>query len=323
MLTVAAVVRSGAIPVLADCDDSFNMDPAAAERSITKRTKAILTVHMAGVMGHITELVQVARRHKLTLIEDCAQAAGISQNGRKAGSFGDIAVFSFQMNKHMTTGEGGMVVTSNRRLYRRAAAIHDLGYPREEGDLATREGDEAVQLWGIGVRMSELTAAVGRVQLSKLDKICTCMRTAKYRIRAALAEFGRIRLREVIDPAGDGGSFLYLTFPAREESLTVARAMTAEGVPVKPLDTFGMHIYYNVPSLVKKLGISNKSVWDLVENKDSRVSYDKGTCPHLDDLINRTLYMNIPSGLITEDVADICLAFRKVCTQVLEDGRPC
>ena len=192
-----------------------------------------------------------------------------------------------------------------------------------EGDLAARDGDEAVQLWGISVRMSELTAAVGRVQLSKLDKICACMRTAKYRIREALAEFKQIRLREVLDPRGDGGSFLYLTFPTREGSLAVARAVAAEGIPAKPLDTFGMHIYYNVPSLVKKLGISNKSVWDLVENKDSRVSYDKGVCPHLDDLINRTIYMNIPSALTTEDVADICLAFRKVCTQVLKDGRPC
>jgi len=157
--TVGAVVRSGAIPVLVDCDDTFDMDPKDAARKITPRTQAILVVHMGGVIGKIKEIVTLARQHNLKVVEDCAQASGASQNGIKAGAFGDLGIFSFQMNKHMTSGEGGMVVTRNEGLYRRAFAIHDLGYPRNDAGRLVMD-DPALQLWGIGCRMSELTGAV-------------------------------------------------------------------------------------------------------------------------------------------------------------------
>jgi len=319
--TVGAVVRSGAIPILVDCDDSFSMDPDDAARKITSRTKAMVVVHMGGVIGRIEELVSLARRHGLRVVEDCAQACGASQHGVKAGAWGDLAIFSFQMNKHMTSGEGGMVVSNDSQLYRRAFAVHDLGYPR--GDTGRLVVDNpATQLWGIGCRMSELTGAVARVQLRKLDRIVGAMRFAKNTIKQALS--GLLTFREVLDPEGDGGSFLMTIFPTRVRSLEFTEALRAEGIvaakdglyPVH-MDEWGLHIYYNVASLVNKRGLSAVSPWDLAENRDSAdVSYAKGACRHLDDLLSRTMLMCIASVLTEQDVDDIITAYRKVAASI-------
>jgi len=319
--TVGAVVRSGAIPVLVDCDDTFDMDPLDAVKKITPRTKAILVVHMGGVIGRIKEIVTLARQHNLKVIEDCAQAAGASQNGIKAGAFGDLAIFSFQMNKHMTSGEGGMVVTNDENLYRRAFAIHDLGYPRNDAGRLVMD-DPSLQLWGIGCRMSELTGAIARVQLKKLDRITGAMRSAKLEIKRALASV--LTFREVLDPNGDAGSFLMTVFPTRENSLKFVGALRAEGVvadaggmyPVH-MDDWGLHIYYNVASLVNKRGVSSVSAWQMTENRASAdISYVKGTCPHLDDLISRTMIFCVASILTDADVEDIIAAYTKVAAAV-------
>ena len=319
--TVAAVVRSGAIPVLVDCDDTFDMDPADAARKITPRTRAILVVHMGGVIGHIRELVAWARSHGLKVVEDCAQAAGASQGGVKAGAFGDLAIFSFQMNKHMTSGEGGMLVTSDENLYRRAFAVHDLGYARNEAGRLVMD-DPSLQLWGIGCRMSELTGAVARVQLKKLDRITRAMRTAKLAIKEALKDV--LTFREVPDPGGDAGSFLMTVLPTRAQSLAFVAALRAEGIvadkgglyPIH-MDDWGLHLYYNVASLVNKRSVSGLSVWQLAENRASAdVSYEKGTCPHLDDLISRTVICCVASVLTDGDVSDIIAAYRKVAAVV-------
>lgn len=319
--TVGAVVRSGAIPILVDCDNTFNMDPVDATRKITPRTKAILVVHMGGVIGRIQDIVALAKQRKLSVIEDSAQANGASQHGVKAGAFGDLAIFSFQMNKHMTSGEGGMVVTNDRRLYDRCFAVHDLGYPRNEAGRLVFN-DPMLQLWGIGCRMSELTGAVARVQLRKLDRITGAMRSAKNRIKQALT--GTLIFREVLDPKGDAGSFLMTTFPTREQSLRFTEALRAEGIVAArdglyPLhmDQWGLHIYYNVASLVNKRGISPVSPWQLAENRAStNVSYARGACPHLDDLLSRTMLMCVASVLTDQDIRDIIAAYKKVTATV-------
>jgi len=214
-----------------------------------------------------------------------------------------------------------MVVTNDSILSRRAFAIHDLGYERNNSGRLTFD-DPAFQLWGIGCRMSELTGAVARVQLSKLDRIIGSMRSAKNRIKNALA--GTLTFREVIDPEGDGGSFLLTVFSTCERSLKFTEALRAEGIvadegglyPIH-MDQFGLHLYYNVPSLTNKRGISGISPWELSENKASaEASYAKGTCPHLDDLFSRTMVMCIASNLSDQDITDIIKGFTKVAAVI-------
>lgn len=315
--TVGAVVRSGAIPVLVDCDDSFSLDPDKLEAKITERTKAVIVVHMGGVIGNIEKIVQIAKKNKLKVLEDCAQAAGASQFGRMAGSFGDMAIYSFQANKHMTSGEGGMLVTDDEILFKRSFAIHDLGYPRnDEGRL---EFDiPEYQLWGIGARMSEITGAVARAQLRKLDTICCNMRNSKNRIIDAVSDIEGMTSRLVSDRAGDAGSFLMLTFEQRKTSLEFIKKLRELGIvadkdgmyPIH-MDDWGLHLYYNVPSLVNKCGISKVSTWELAENAASQVEYTKGTCPNLDSLADRTVIICIAAVLTVNDTNDIIAGIRK------------
>ncbi|HNY40594.1 MAG TPA: DegT/DnrJ/EryC1/StrS family aminotransferase [Bryobacteraceae bacterium] len=320
---IAAVVNRGAIPVFADIDQTFCLDPADVARKITPRTSGIVMVHMSGTPGNVPEVLKVARAHNLFLVEDCAQCAGGSIGGRKVGAFGDMAIFSFQMNKNMTSGEGGCVVTDDLRLHRRAVACHDLGYPRnDEGRMMFDLPD--IQLWGLGCRMDEMRAALLRVQLRKLPRIVAAMRGSKYRIRAALEKFTCVTLRSIQDPAGDTGCFLITTYRDAATAQKARDALRAEGIRTAPqgvsnilMTEWGLHLYYNNLSLLKRASVDGKGFpWNLPANSGSPVEYGKGLCPVADSLFERSVLLAIPSCLTTKDEDDIISAFEKVLPAV-------
>ena len=316
---VAAVVNLGAIPVLADIDDTFCINPAELESKITPRTSGIIFVHMSGAPGDVEAVAAVARRRNLFLLEDCAQCAGGSIRGRKVGTFGDMAVFSFQMNKNMTAGEGGCVVTNHDLLFHRAVACHDTGYARDTSGRAMFERRELC-LWGRGYRIDEMRAAILRVQLRKLPRVIEKMRSSKYRLRQALKKYPQATLRRIIDEAGDTGCFLLTTFPAAAMAREVNRALRAEGIVTFSqgvnnivMTEWGLHIYHNIPSLVQKTSVDRaNSPWSLAENCESRTDYSKGTCPTADSLFERSCLLAVPSCLTTKDEDDIIAAFDKV-----------
>jgi 8-amino-3,8-dideoxy-alpha-D-manno-octulosonate transaminase len=313
----AAVVNQGAIPVLADIDDTFCLDPASVEQRITPRTTVILMTHMSGAPGNVQAIREIAGRRGLLLLEDCAQCCGGRIGGRSVGTFGHMGIFSFQMNKNMTAGEGGSVVTNDDALYRRAVACHDLGYPKDEKGQSDFS-DTETWLWGKGTRMDELRAAILRVQLRKLPAITAAMRASKYRMCAALARFPQVRLRPVPDPAGDTGCFLITTYPSPEVARRVNQRMKADGISTYPQGTsnvvmtdWGMHLYYNIPSLVKKTSVAPGFPWGLVENQGLVPEYGKGACPVADSLFERSILLPIPSCLTREDEDDIIRAFEE------------
>jgi len=314
----AAVVNQGAIPVVADIDETFCLDPADVVRRITPRTSGILLVHMSGAPADVNAIRAVARVRGLFLLEDCAQCAGGSVNGQKVGTFGDMGIHSFQMNKNMTSGEGGAILTSNDRLFARAFACHDLGYPRDEsGRLRFDDPDKC--LWGKGCRMDELRAAVLRVQLRKLPTITGSMRHSKYRIRQALEQFPEVKLRRIVDPAGDTGCFLITTCAEAGMAQRVNRLLRADGIVTEPqgisnivMTDWGLHLYYNIVAMVRKSSVDRGGFpWRLAENRESTPSYEKGTCPVADSLFERSILLPIPSCLSTEDEDDIIRAFER------------
>jgi dTDP-4-amino-4,6-dideoxygalactose transaminase len=319
---VAAVVNLGAIPVLADIDDSFTLDPRDVERRITPRTAGIIAVHMSGAPADAPRLLAVARQRGLFLLEDCAQCAGGSVAGKKVGGFGDMGVFSFQMNKNMSSGEGGCVVTNDLRLYQRTVAAHDNGYARDANGRAIYDNLDLC-LWGRGCRLDEIRGAILRVQLEKLPTIIRHMRESKYRIRRGLEGFSQVRLRRVVDPEGDTGCFLILTLESASEAQRVQQALRAEGIATSSqgitdvvMTDWGLHIYSNIVSLVTKTSTDGKGFpWSLAENRESKASYAKGTCPFADTLFERSILLTIPSCLTQEDEGDILHAFRKVLTR--------
>jgi len=320
----AAVVNQGAIPILADIDDTFCLDPASVEARITDRTTGIILVNMSGAPGNAPAIRKIADRRGLFLLEDCAQCCGGAIQGRKAGTFSHMAIFSFQMNKNMTSGEGGCVVTDDDKLFRRAFACHDLGYPRDENGRLVFQDSETC-LWGKGCRLDELRAAILRVQLRKLPAITGAMRASKYRIREALAAFPQVRLRRIQDPAGDTGCFLITTYETPDLAQRVQASLKAEGIGTYPqgvsnvvMTGWGLHLYYNIISLVRKTSVDPSGApWNLAENRGLAGDYDKGACPVADSLFERSVLLPIPSCLTPADEDDIIRAFRKVLAREL------
>ena len=158
--TANSVALTGATPVFADIDiDSFCLDPASVEGSITERTRAVMPVHLYGHPADMDGLDAVAGRHGLRVFEDAAQAHGASLNGRPVGSFGDFAMFSLYPTKNMTSGEGGMVSVATSELERQVRLY------RNQGMLKQYENEVV----GLNNRMTDIHAAIGRVQLTKVD----------------------------------------------------------------------------------------------------------------------------------------------------------
>ena len=321
---IAAVVNLGAIPVLADIDDTFCLNAAAVEARITSRTSGIVLVHMSGAPGDVKAISQIARKHGLFLLEDCAQCAGGSVDGKKVGTFGDMAIFSFQMNKNMTSGEGGCVVTNHEPLYNRAVACHDTGYARDTNGRAMFDRPEYF-LWGRGFRMDEMRAAILRVQLRKLPSVTARMHSSKYRLREALRKYPQVQLRQIVDQPGDTGCFLITTYPTATMAREVNQALRAEGIVTYAqgvsnivMTDWGLHIYYNIPSLVNKASVDKaNSPWSLTENRGSYTDYKKGTCPYADSLFERSCILAVPSNLTTQDEDDIISAFDKVLSSIV------
>ena len=232
--TATAVVAANAVPVFADIDlETMCLDPEAVERAITPRTRCLLPVHWCGNAGQLRELLDVARHHGLTVLEDSAQAPGTRYEGRFLGTWGAAGTFSFSEPKNVTTGEGGMLVTSEPALAEKCRLIRNHG----ESVPAEDDPDElVVNVVGQNFRMAEATAALGWVQTSKLGTVNG--------IRARNHHYLVARLEETI---GDWISPQRLTHPDTFAAYTsafrwseaasgltrdtVAAALRAEGVP--------------------------------------------------------------------------------------------
>jgi perosamine synthetase len=163
--TSAPISYVGAVPVFADIDkESWCLDAAAFERAITTRTKAVIVVDLYGNMADMDAVAAVAKRHGIAIIEDAAEAIGSEYRGRKAGSFGDVATFSFHGSKTLTTGEGGMLVTVRDDLFARVLRLRDHG--REPGDRLFINQEVAYKY-----KMSALQAAFGLAQLERIEEL--------------------------------------------------------------------------------------------------------------------------------------------------------
>ena len=159
----AAIIRAGARPVLTDVDpDSWNMDVRQVERRITANTKAIMVVHIYGVPVDMEPVLDIARQYGLAVIEDAAEMHGQTYKGQPCGSFGDISTFSFYPNKHITTGEGGMILTNDDRLAEECRGLRNLCFQPQKRFVHKRLG------WNL--RMTNLQAALGLAQLERLDE---------------------------------------------------------------------------------------------------------------------------------------------------------
>jgi dTDP-4-amino-4,6-dideoxygalactose transaminase len=228
-----AIVLAGALPVFAEIDESFNLDPAELEARVTPQTRAIMAVHLLDSPCDMDRILAIARGRRVRVLEDCAQRMGASYKGRPVGSLGDVGIESMQINTTITAGEGGAPVTQDPVLFERATWFHDLGLlrpPHEERVGGAGMGSFA----GGQLRMSEFTGGVLLAQLRKLDAIIDALRGHARRVREGIRDLPGIRLRPSADAEGELGSCLSLGFETRERRDCFVSAMAAENVPAHP-----------------------------------------------------------------------------------------
>jgi 8-amino-3,8-dideoxy-alpha-D-manno-octulosonate transaminase len=296
--TPNAVLAVRALPVLAEVDESLTLDPADVERRITPRTRAILPVHMRGAPAAMDEFAALSKKHDLVLIEDVCQAAGATFRGRRLGTFGHAGAFSLQFNKIITTGEGGVLITDNDDLLDLALDVHDCAN-------SVRRGVGLPKFAGYNFRASELTGAMARVQLTRLDGLLQSMRANHTRLTNQINELPGLTLRRANDDDGDAGIALVAFAADAERARDAVDALNAEGVLAMRIydpDTLDLHIYpFWAPVLA------------AIE-ADGRPAPD---CPRTLGLLERSIHIDVSPLCEEQDLDEIAFAFEKVAKQVL------
>jgi dTDP-4-amino-4,6-dideoxygalactose transaminase len=303
--TISSVVYARARPVLAEVDETFNLDPTDVEARITPRTRAIIAVHMLGNPARLEELKAVADRHGLPLIEDCAQAFGATYDGRWVGSHGVAGIYSFNEFKTITCGDGGLLVTDDETLYRRAFAMHDQGHS------PNRKGIEvgARPFLGLNFRMTELEGAVLLAQVRRLDRIRDHLRANRTLVRDLLAELPGLRFRTLPDPEGDLATHLVVIFPDAETASAVTRELGSI-----TLATSGWHVYTHMEHVLTGRTVTGRGCpFDCSCTDGSQAGYRAGMLPATDRLLERSMSFGIgvldpnlaPFGLGMSDGEDV------------------
>ena len=300
----------GAIPVFADVTDLGSLNPKSIEKLISPRTKAILVVHQFGIPALMDEIMAIANKHNIKVIEDCAQAHGAKYKDKYVGTIGDIGVFSLNVNKTIQAGEGGVCVTNDKDLHYRLALIRNHG----EAVVGAAKYENITNIAGFNYRMTELQAAVSRVQLSKLNKLNDNRLDLVKQLSDGLKQFDFL---VTPDEPSDCHSTFYV-YPLR--FLPKVAGIRREEF-IEAVNTEGINFYqgytkplYTQPVYQKKHLFKNGYPFSAVENKECRMEYDLGTCPNAERLYFEEMIINEHIRLpnTKEDIDDIINAIKKV-----------
>lgn len=241
------VTYVGATPVVVDVDpDSWTIDPQEIEKVITDRTKAIIPVHLYGNPARMDAVMEIAKRNNLYVIEDAAESLGATYKGRYTGTFGDIGVFSFNGNKVITTGGGGMVVTDNDELAQRARLLVNQG-------RATSEKEYIHQEIGYNFRLTNIQAALGLAQMKRLSEFLAVKRRNASIYRRELRDVAGIRMQKELDEAESSWWLFSIVVEDEfnEDRESIMSRLTGKGIQVRPfftpLDQQPCYSKYHIP----------------------------------------------------------------------------
>ncbi len=321
--TAAAIVSARGVPVFCDVDASMHMDPAKLEPLITERTVAIAPTHVMGGVCNMEAIMKVARKHKLKVVEDCAQSCGARYKGRLVGTFGDIGCFSISSYKIVGGGEGGLLITHGERLWERASQVAECGGlwrpdrfapPRYEGELFS----------GTNYRMSELEAAVDVVQMRRMPETAKRSNAVKLRVVRALKRFREIGPQRANDPQGELGYRLAFYPETIELGEKIVKALNAEGVSCGMRGRHGSpdwHIYHGMYPITMRAANGPDCSFACPHYTDAggKAEYGRGDCPIADDLFDRAVCIGLNQWCSARDCANIAKAINKVlaayCTE--------
>ncbi len=310
-----AVLAAGALPVFAEIDESMNLDPNDIERHITPRTKVIMAVHILGAPADMDPILKTAGQHKLKVLEDCAQSVGVTYRDGPVGSMGDCGIYSFQVNKTISPGEGGAVVTNDPYIFERATRFHDVGFLRDGHARVLGRPARMRQFAGGQYRMSEFTAAVLRAQLRKLDRIVGDFRDKTERVTAGIADLPSVQFRKKNDPEGALGNWVFIRTSGKQQRDPFIKAMRAENIHAEPMG--GSVILPTVPHIEKKETL--QAGWPSFSTPEGKaIRYGAEACPRTIDIWNRYVGIPMDPKFTDQDVADIMAAVRKVYPAVMK-----
>lgn len=279
--TIEPIHHVGARPVFADVDATHTMDPEDFRRKITPATKAVIPVHLYGLPCDMTRITVVATEHGIPVIEDCAQAHDAVHRGRKVGTWGAMACYSFFPSKNMTVGgDGGMVVTGDPALARTVRMLRDHG----------REARYEHELVGFNYRMAEMQAAVGRVQLRRLDGF-----TAARQERAALYDERLAGLPLVLPPRREGDSHVFHLYVVRVDG-AARRDGLMEHLKSREV---ACNIHYPVPGHLQP------------GSRAAGFGLDRGSLPVTERFVDGILSLPMHPTLTTEEIDAVCAAVRE------------
>lgn len=321
--TATAVLIARAVPVIVEVDDSLTMDPQAFEAAITPHTKAVIPVHMRGVPCQMDEILSIAHKHGLVVIEDVAQANGGSYKGKALGSLGHAGCLSFQQYKLVTAGEGGMLLTSDDSIYARASIYHDSAFTFWGKDRFTRWGAgsdvDYAPFPGENYRMSELNAALALAQSQRIDSLVSRLQHLKGRVVEGIRDLPGIRLQKIPDPQGDVSYSLVFYLPTIAQAQQFSAALRAEGIVNGTIDNNGFadrHIYKNWTYVMEKRAISDKDNPWTNEHYKGHVEYAPDMCPRTLDWLSRAISITLHQSMTDEDIGDLIRAVRKVASAI-------
>jgi 8-amino-3,8-dideoxy-alpha-D-manno-octulosonate transaminase len=221
-----AVLSVGAVPILAEVDETLTLQPDAVRQAITPRTKCIMPVHMCGAMADMDALLDIAREHDLLLLEDACQSFGAKYKGKYLGTIGHAGTFSFDFVKTVTCAEGGGIVTNDEDIYLKCEGFSDHGHDHKGVD----RGADLHPFIGYNYRISELHAAVGLAQFRKLDQFLAIQQKNHGQLKALLSKVPEVSFRVIPDPSGDSCTFLSWFLPTEELTRAVIADLKQQGV---------------------------------------------------------------------------------------------
>ncbi|HVU87604.1 MAG TPA: DegT/DnrJ/EryC1/StrS family aminotransferase [Pirellulales bacterium] len=303
--TASAVIEANMVPVFADIDPAtFNLDPRALEAAITPRTRAVIPVHFAGQPADMDAIMTIARRHNLFVIEDAAHAHGASYQNRPAGSLGNLASFSFQSSKNLTSGEGGLITTNDDRLAEACRSLHNCGR------IPTGVWYEHHVISG-NYRLGELQGALLNAQLDRLAEQ-TATRDANGRFLAAgLARWPGLHPQQRPDSCTRHAYHLFMLRVDEQEfgasRAALIEALHAEGIPCSAGYGFSLH---------RQPMFRDRAFGPYLPRVKERLDYDRVSCPNSDRVCQESVWLEQAMLLgPREDVDDVLRAFEKIHSQ--------
>ncbi|OIP52464.1 MAG: L-glutamine--2-deoxy-scyllo-inosose aminotransferase KanB [Flavobacteriaceae bacterium CG_4_8_14_3_um_filter_34_10] len=305
-----SILATGAVPVLVDIDDTLTLSPKAVENAITRKTRCIMPVHMCGSMANLAALKAICVKHNLILLEDACQAIGASYAGKPLGSYGDLGCFSFDFVKTITCGEGGAVITNNKKYFTLADQYQDHGHDH----LGSDRGAETHPNLGYNFRISELHAAVGIAQLRKLDAILELQKRNYLIIRKELSKLAEITFRRVPETGVENYSFVNFFLPNAPLAEKAHKALAENGVDACFYWFKNNWHYINGWEHFRNLN----SLGRLPSEICSQIkNYNEIDFSNSDAIMGRTISTLVKIGWSEEDVKNRAIKMREAIASVL------